>query len=191
MKQGRVHGRRRGWSKAPPPPWQAELWACENLPPSSEFHRTAWQNWWTPPSLMFRWSPAPAPQRSIQRTPGRDSRQLAFLITPVSALYSRYQKISGDGRLLHSVEGALLRGAGLEVEYGLHNCLAHVRVPTSHHEELLVRVVTLRFLGARGFVNVWGLYGGVKAFRVAGVVNVGWVWGGLRTEKMSAKPLIN
>lgn len=116
-------------------------------------------------------------------------RQLELLITPVSALHSRYQKISGDGRLLHSVEGALLRGAGLEVEYGLHYCLAAVRVPASHHEEVLVRVVTLRFLGARCFVNGWGRYAGVKALRVAGVGNVGRVWGGLRTEENVSKTI--
>lgn len=160
-----------------------------NIPLSSEFDRTAWHSWWTPPSLKCCWSAAPAPHNSIRHTPGRDSgdsyRFLPSLFPNASPFQSRYHKISADGRLLHSIEGALLRGAGIEVEYGLHQCLAGFRVPVSHHEELLVWVVILRFLGAWRIINIWYHHGGVKSFRVAGVGNVIRVWGGLRMDKMS------
>lgn len=96
-----------------------------------------------------------------------------------------YHKISADGRLLHSIEGALLRGEALEVEYGLHQWLAGFRVPVSHHEELLVWFVILRFLGAWRIVNIWYHHDGVKSFRVAGIGNVIWVWGGLRMDKIA------
>lgn len=106
-----------------------------------------------------------------------------FSLTSLRQWY--YHEISGDGRLLHPVEGTLRRGAGLEVKYGLHQRLADVRVPTSHHEELLVGFVILWFLGAHCLINGWSRHGGVEAFRVAGVGNVGRVWGSLRMENIS------
>lgn len=164
-----------------------ELSSCMNSPLPSVFGRTAWQNWWTPPFPKCRWSAAPVPHRSIQHTPGRDSGDCYPSSSSLSLSLFQwcYHKISGDGRLLHPVEGTLRRGAGLEVEYGLHHCLADVWVPASHHEELLVWCVTLWLFGAGCLVNGWGHHGGVESFRVAGVGNVGRVWGRLRTEKIS------
>lgn len=108
-----------------------------------------------------------------------------ILISPttrISFLLRLYQKVSGDGRLLHAVEGALGRRAGLKIKQGLHQALAFVRVAASHHEVLLLGVVVLGLLRALCVVNGRGGDADVEVAGVAGVDDVVGVDGLLRKE---------
>lgn len=108
-----------------------------------------------------------------------------ILISPttrISFLLRLYQKVSGDGRLLHAVEGALSRRAGLEIKQGLHQALAFVRVAASHHEVLLLGVVVVGLLRALCVVNGRGGDADVEVAGVAGVDDVVGVDGLLRKQ---------
>lgn len=110
-----------------------------------------------------------------------------ILISPNARIWlslSLYQKVPGDGWLLHAVEGALRRCAGFEIKEGLYQALTLVRVASSHHEVILLGVIVIGLLRALCVVNGWGGHIDAEVFRVAGVDDIVWVGGLLQKEKI-------
>lgn len=99
---------------------------------------------------------------------------------------SLYQEVSGNGWLLHAVEGALRRRAGLKIKQRLDQALAFVRVAGSHHEVILLGVIVLGLCRALCVVNGRGTHIDAEVLRVARVDDVFRV-SGLLKKKMEKK----
>lgn len=140
---------------------------------------------------MCRWTVRHERWRRIQRMPDKSKiKDFQILISSNTRIWfslSLYQKVPGDGRLLHTVEGALRWRAGLEIKQGLYQALAFFRVTSSHHEVVLLWVIVIGLLCALCVVNGWGGHIDAEVFRVARVDDIVRVSGLLKKKKDRVK----